>query len=387
VHGQSGPIERALREAAVVFYSFRPVDTDRYRRAVLGENKNNERDAEAVARFALSLRDQGKLERWRRVWEPDADLRLVSRRHTSVSKEMTAETNRLWKLLRQASPDLYLALGGKLQGVDSPPKMLRNEGILALLSGQPQIGDWQKLSEDQLMQAMGGGEYKGRRAFVRQLKTVTGSFPRLSSSMSMVIRGSTQQLRSFKGELGDLQGMLKELAAQRPAVQKLMQMPGIGTLTATGIVAEIIDIRRFPSEDHLASYSGLGRVERVLSVTVRWAPGRVAYHRSSHRAQRRMGDGVDERQGAELGRGAGALPVLAAGEEEGGAHPGAVVGRGTRTASTAFDVPDRAWVAVGLRGCAPPHSREAGACSEGGSERARAGAIRGAACHGQHADR
>jgi hypothetical protein len=65
------------------------------------------------------------------VWEPNVELQLLTRRHESVSKQMTAETNRLWKLLRQASPDLYVALGGKLEGVDCPPKMLRNEGILS----------------------------------------------------------------------------------------------------------------------------------------------------------------------------------------------------------------------------------------------------------------
>ena len=59
IEGQSGPIEKALREAGMVFYSFTPADTDKYRKAVLGENKNNERDAEGVARFALSMREQG----------------------------------------------------------------------------------------------------------------------------------------------------------------------------------------------------------------------------------------------------------------------------------------------------------------------------------------
>jgi hypothetical protein len=54
IDGQSRPIEKALREAGLVFYSFRPSDTENYRKAVLGENKNNERDAEAVARFALA---------------------------------------------------------------------------------------------------------------------------------------------------------------------------------------------------------------------------------------------------------------------------------------------------------------------------------------------
>jgi hypothetical protein len=121
INGQSGPIEKALREAGVVFHSFRPSDTRNHRRGVLGENKTNERDAEAVALYALSLRQAGKLDRWRRVWAVDMELQLLTRRYESVGKQRTAEGNRLWKLLRSASPDLYLALQGKLEEVECEP--------------------------------------------------------------------------------------------------------------------------------------------------------------------------------------------------------------------------------------------------------------------------
>jgi transposase len=261
IHGQSGPIEKALREAGLMFYSFKPSETEKYRRAVLGENKNNERDAEGVARFALSMREQGMLERWRRVWEPDTDLRVLTRRYESVGKELTGEVNRLWKLLRQASPDLYLALGGKLEEVESSPRLLKNEGILTLLATSPQIGQWKELSEDELMEAMGGGEYKGRREFVRQLMTITAKLPELSRWMSLVIGRSAQQVQLFKREQVELESALEEIGLERLPVQSLRQRRGIGTIIGSGLIAEMIDVRRFPSEDNLASYSGLGRVE------------------------------------------------------------------------------------------------------------------------------
>jgi transposase len=62
--GQSRPIEKLLREAGLIFYSFKPADTDKFRKAVLGQNKNNQRDAESVARYALALQAQGKLDRY-----------------------------------------------------------------------------------------------------------------------------------------------------------------------------------------------------------------------------------------------------------------------------------------------------------------------------------
>jgi transposase len=257
IDGQSAPIEKALREAGVVFYSFKPSECAAVRKVVLGENKDNEADAEAVARFALLMKEQGRLERWRRVWEVDEDLRLLSRRYESVGRQMNGEVNRLWKLVRRASGDLYLLLGGKLEREEKMARMLGNVGVLRLLATKPQMGEWKGLSDDELMEAMGGGEYKGRRAFVRQLKEIAPNMSMLSRWMSAVIHNSAQQLLLFRGEQGQIESGLQELGGSRPAVQVLKQKRGVGILTAAGIVAEIIDIRRFPSEEKLARYSGL----------------------------------------------------------------------------------------------------------------------------------
>jgi len=42
-----------------------------------------------------------------------------------------------------------------------------------------------------------------------------------------------------------------------PAVERLRTIPGIGLLTATGLVAFVGDARRFPTARHFASYLGL----------------------------------------------------------------------------------------------------------------------------------
>ena len=111
-NGLSKPIEKALREVGVIFYSFKPADTARFRKAVLGQNKDNQKDAESVARYAMAMEVQGKLEMYRRVWFADTELQILTRTYERKSQAMTAEVNRLWKWLRYASPDLYLALGG-----------------------------------------------------------------------------------------------------------------------------------------------------------------------------------------------------------------------------------------------------------------------------------
>ena len=151
-NGFSRPLEKALREAGIIFYSFKPADTNAFRKAVLGQNKDNRKDAESVARYAMALEAQGKLERYRRVWFSDAQLQLLTRSCERKSQAMTAETNRLWKLLRLACPDLYLALGGSHPEVELSENILKSQGILTLLSEKPQLGEWKQLTEEQLLE-------------------------------------------------------------------------------------------------------------------------------------------------------------------------------------------------------------------------------------------
>ena len=49
-NGYSRPVEQAFRAEGILFHSLRPSDVSKFRKVVLGRNKNNEKDAETVAR-------------------------------------------------------------------------------------------------------------------------------------------------------------------------------------------------------------------------------------------------------------------------------------------------------------------------------------------------
>ena len=281
-NGWSKPIEKTLREAGVIFYSFKPSDTNTFRKAVLGQNKNNAKDAESVARYAMALEAQGKLDQYRRVWFPDMELQLLTRRHKNLTEQLTAEVNRLWKLLRYASADLYLALGGKNPEVQSNARVLKNQGILKLLSSTPDVGQWKRLSDEQILEAMGGKDYKGRRALVEQLRKVMDSFQPASEAMALLLRTSAEDIQRFKEELHSIEGMLEKLTAKNAGVQELRQMRGIATNTASRMIAEIIDIRRFAREDSLACYSGLGMQEHSTGQTTNMISLELFNHRLKH---------------------------------------------------------------------------------------------------------
>jgi transposase len=278
-NGWSKPLEKVLREAAVVFYSFKPADTDKFRKAVLGQNKNNAKDAESAARYAMALEGQGKLGQYQRVWFPDMELQLLTRRHKRLTEELTAEVNGLWKLLRYASPDLYLALGGKNPEVERNRKVLKSQGILNLLTSSPDVGQWKSLSDEQILQAMGGDDYKGRRTLIGELRKVMDSFQPTSESMALLLRTGAQDIQRLKEELHVIERMLEKLTAENAAVQELCAMRGIATNTATKMIAEIIDIRRFAREDSLACYAGLGMREHSTGQTTNMVSSQLFNHR------------------------------------------------------------------------------------------------------------
>ena len=278
-NGFSRPLEKTLREAGVIFYSFKPADTNTFRKAVLGQNKDNRKDAESVARYAMALEAQGKLESYRRVWFADAELQLLTRHYERKSQAMTAETNRLWKLLRLASPDLYLALRGSHPQVELSENIIKSQGILTLLSEKPELSDWKDLTNEQMLESMGGGKYKGRENLIEQLQMLTESFTPVSPAMQLLIRSSAQQIQRLKTEQAEIVKMLEVLTSNNAAVQTLKQIRGISTRTAATMIAEIIDIPRFPREYSLAGYSGLGMKEHSTGDKFRMVHMQLFNHR------------------------------------------------------------------------------------------------------------
>ena len=82
-HGHSKPFESALRRAGLPFHSFSAFEVSRFRSAVLGQNKNNQRDAEAVARYALALEGRSRLDLPRRSLVPGHPLQPTPGRRSA----------------------------------------------------------------------------------------------------------------------------------------------------------------------------------------------------------------------------------------------------------------------------------------------------------------
>jgi len=65
------------------------------------------------------------------------------------------------------------------------------------------------------------------------------------------------EVRDIEHRIDLSERQLKLLAKELSVAQRLLTIPGIGLMTATALVAFIVDIHRFPSGRHFASYLGL----------------------------------------------------------------------------------------------------------------------------------
>jgi hypothetical protein len=138
--------------------------------------------------------------------------------------------------------------------------MLDSQGILGLFIQKPKAWEWKDLSEEEFLRAM-GGNCKGRQALIQELRKVGSCVKSYPASTALLIQSSARLIAQFKRDQSEMVKMMDEMTKDSLPVQTLEETRGIATVTASTLIAEIIDIRRFPSEGNLVSYSGFGMKE------------------------------------------------------------------------------------------------------------------------------
>lgn len=92
--------------------------------------------------------------------------------------------------------------------------------------------------------------------FIRWLQQLTMQ----RASGNLALKALIEELLSLRRMIAELTRQIRALAVQEPyrrPVARLVTIPGISTLTAMILLTELIDIHRFHTLDHLASYVGL----------------------------------------------------------------------------------------------------------------------------------
>ena len=82
------------------------------------------------------------------------------------------------------------------------------------------------------------------------------------------------EIESLEQRCKHIERELARLNEHDPIVERLLQIPGVGPLTATALRASVVDVQRFPSARHFASW--LGITSRECSSGERRRLGRIS---------------------------------------------------------------------------------------------------------------
>lgn len=166
------------------------------------------------------------------------ELRELVRYRRSLVEERTREVNRLQKVLEGAN----IKLGSVASSVVGVSGRLMIE---AMIDGETDSASLSKLAKGKLKEKRDQLEYA--------LMGIVGPHQKLMWKLQLKhLDFIDEQIKVLDQEV------LKRLAPFEEDLLRIMTIPGVGRRTAEHLVAELgLDMDRFPSADHAASWSGM----------------------------------------------------------------------------------------------------------------------------------
>lgn len=258
------PLEKLLHKSNINFYSFPALNISRFRESILGPNKNNKTDAAAVANYAITQLTQNRLETFKHQYLADPILRPLTRMCDEKQKETNREINRLWRVIHSISGHLYVTV--KELYSKSPESALNTIWFLRLLCNYPDIHSWKRIKTSTILKKI--KIYQSSVVDkIELLKKASKNIDYITTSQIMQLEVTASTAYALKTGLIKIHTQIEQEASKNQECVKLMKHKGIGYLTSSQIVAEIIDIKRFANNHKLASYAGYGKREHKTGTT------------------------------------------------------------------------------------------------------------------------
>jgi transposase len=146
----------------------------------------------------------------------------------------------------------------RLVGVWIPPQEVRD--LRALVAQRRKMSSLASTAKNRLHSALHRHHFKlppGSQPFDPKHKDFWLNLP-VSSIERINIRSNWETVEFAERQKAMLEEEIARFAAEDERVPLLVQLPGIGLMTAVTLLAAIGDIRRFPADKKLVGYAGLG---------------------------------------------------------------------------------------------------------------------------------
>jgi transposase len=169
---------------------------------------------------------------------PQRELRELTRYRISLVRERAAEVNRLQKTLEGANIKLS-SVATNVMGVSG------RQILAALVSGSDDPASLAELAQGKLRSKL--------QRLQRALSGRVGQHQRFMLAQQLThLDGLDELIARVSAEIGE---RLRPFAA---AIVRLDSIPGVGLRTAESLIAEVgVDLSRFPTAAHLASWAGM----------------------------------------------------------------------------------------------------------------------------------
>lgn len=215
-----------------------------FAKALLKDTKTDRLDSHLIALYLLRMQPRQQAAA-SQLFE---EFRGATRTRRRLIEERTRAKNRLHKLLRYNLPGYRTVLSRFL-----------SKGLLTVLSQFPSP---QALLDCPLEQLAAIGYGRGHRVgllLAQKLHHLAAQAPqaRLSRVTQVELRFTSRRILELEQIIAEMDEAIAELLDTLFPQQVLTSIPGLGAVSAAAILAEVIDIRRFPSQAQFIGYCGL----------------------------------------------------------------------------------------------------------------------------------
>ena len=217
---------------------------------VPGRPKTDKLDAVWLAK----LTEKGLL---RPSFVPPAEIRCL-RDYTRTRTDLTQERTRYWSRLEKLLEDALIKVSSVASKIDG---MSVRDMVEALIAGE---------RDPRVLAGLARGRLRAK--YTALISALSGQFDEHHAELARIlldqVDGLSSQIEKLTARIG---GLIAELPAARapasggeekhpplPALERLMEVPGIAERGAQVILAEIgLDMTRFPTAGHLVSWARL----------------------------------------------------------------------------------------------------------------------------------